>query len=165
MLLLLLLRFWSSKDAEVKSFAFEEFSAFVLEVGICFEFSLLRMYSHGIGSCANLFCESVALHWFAAVFLSLCLSTLVGSVCLSETVVRRSCGEEVLWRSVEAGTFLLLLLLSQLYFEKTTIPLLGWSWDLLKRERYGGQGMHPTLVYLGAVGAAKVFPSLVKQLL
>jgi hypothetical protein len=164
-LVLLLLRFWSSRDAEVKSFAFEEFSAFVLEVGICFEFSLLRMYSHGIGSCVRLFCESVALHWFAAVFLSVCLSTLVGSVCLSESVVRRSCGEEVLWRSVEAGTFLLLLLLSQLYFEKTTIPLLGWSWDLLERERYGGQGMHPTLVYLCAVGAAKVFPSLVKKLL
>jgi hypothetical protein len=92
---------------------------------------------------------------------------LVGSVCLSESVVRRSCGEEVLWRSVEAGTFLLLLLLSQLYFEKTTIPLLGWSWDLLERERarYGGQGMHPTLVYLCAVGASKVFPSLVKKLL
>jgi hypothetical protein len=93
------------------------------------------MYSHGIGSCVRLFCESVALHWFAAVFVSVCLSTLVGSVCLSESVVRRSCGEEVLWRSVEAGTFLLLLLLSQLYFEKTTIPLLGWSWDLLERER------------------------------
>ncbi len=150
---------------EVKSFAFEGFSAFVLEVGICFEFSLLRMYSHGIGSCVRLFCESVALHWFADVFLPVCLSTLVGSVCLSESVVRRSCGEEVLWRSVEAGTFLLLLLLlSQLYFEKTTIPLLGWSWDLLERERYGGQGMHPTLVYLCVVGAANVFPSLVKKL-
>lgn len=94
---------------------------------------------------------------------SLCLSTLVGSVCLSESVVRRSCGKEVLWRSVEAGTSLLLLL-SQLYFEKTTIPLLGWSWDLLQRERYGSQGMHPTLVYLCAVGAAKVFPCLVKKL-
>jgi hypothetical protein len=162
--LLLLLRFCSSRDTEVKSFGFEEFSSFVLEVGICFEFSLLRMYSHGIGSCVRLFCESVALHWFAAVFLSVCLSTLVGSVCLSESVVRRSCGEEVLWRSVEAGTFLLLLLLSQLYFEKTTIPLLGWSWDLLQRERYGSQGMHPTLVYLCAVGAAKVFPCLVKKL-
>jgi hypothetical protein len=162
--LLLLLRFWSSRDTEVKSFGFEEFSAFVLEVGICFEFSLLRMYSHGIGSCVRLFCESVALHWFAAVFLSVCLSTLVGSVCLSESVVRRSCGKEVLWRSVEAGTSLLLLLLSQLYFEKTTIPLLGWSWDLLQRERYGSQGMHPTLVYLCAVGAAKVFPCLVKKL-
>lgn len=80
---------------EVKSFAFEGFSAFVLEVGICFEFSLLRMYSHGIGSCVRLFCESVALHWFADVFLPVCLSTLVGSVCLSESVVRRSCGEEV----------------------------------------------------------------------
>lgn len=134
--MLLLLRFWSSRDTEVKSFGFEEFSAFVLEAGICFELSLLRMYSHGIGSCVRLFCESVALHWFAAVFLSVCLSTLVGSVCLSESVVRRSCGEEVLWRSVEAGTFLLLLLfLLQLYFEKTTIPLLGWSWDLLQRER------------------------------
>jgi hypothetical protein len=161
--LLLLLRFWSSRDTEVKRFGFEEFPAFVLEVGICFEFSLLRMYSHGIGSCVRLFCESVALHWFAAVFLSVCLSTLVGSVCLSESVVRRSCGKEVLWRSVEAGTSLLLLL-SQLYFEKTTIPLLGWSWDLLQRERYGSQGMHPTLVYLCAVGAAKVFPCLVKKL-
>ncbi len=68
------------------------------------------MYSHRIvGSCVRLFSESVALHWFAAVFLSVCLSTLVGSVCLSESVVRRSCGEEVLWRSVEAGTFLVVV--------------------------------------------------------
>ncbi len=159
--MLLLLRFWSFRDAEVKSFAFEEFSSFVLEVGICFEFSLLRMYSHGIGSCGRLFCESVALHWFAALFLSVCLSTLVGSVCLSGSAVRRSCGEEVLWRSVEAGTFLWLVLLSsQLCFEKTTIPLLGWSWDLLEseRERYGGQGMHPTLVYVCAAGRQRFSP-------